>query len=285
MNSIKARLLYNVKDYVKDCDDFTFCVDYHGNPILLLEKKVNGKFKHEVFHFTSDNSVININFPEVKDFFSYVQPIEDKWLFVCGSDEIYENNASVYDSDGKLLYTFKIGNGIQDVQTTIDSKIWVSYYEQSDGDELNCFDIYGNLTFDFVEFVQENNRIIPFITDCYALNVTSKNINVYYYTEFPLVSIYESGEYKLYEELGIRGSNGFAINDNFVLFNHDYEKKPEVSLYSLSNKEIKKFQTIDENGKILEYDHSKGREDILYLVKDSEIFIIDLSELEINNNK
>lgn len=111
------------------------------------------------------------------------------------------------------------------------------------------------MDFDFVDFVLDNNRELPFITDCYAMNVTSHYTSVYYYDEFPLA---------------------FAINDSEVLFANDYDRKPEVYLFSLLDRKLKKYTIQDKMGNIINYDYAIGRGDKLYLVKETNMYVVDL---------
>ncbi|GGB42969.1 hypothetical protein [Fictibacillus barbaricus] len=277
MHTITANHILDVKEKLKDYDDFTFSIDFNGNPILLIEKKIDNYYRHEVLHYLRGGPIY-FQVPEVSDWYSFAQPIDDNWLLVNARNDFYTNNATIYDRSGNVIRSFALGDAVQDIQTTSNSKIWVSYFDQSDGGELNCFDRNGSLNFDFVDFVIDNNRELPFITDCYAMNVTSHYTSVYYYYEFPLVRLKENGEYEIYHDIPIKGSHAFAINDSEVLFANDYDRKPEVYLFSLLDRKLKKYTIQDKMGNIINYEYAIGRGNKLFLVKNTNMYVVDITE-------
>jgi hypothetical protein len=276
MKSIRADHFINVANIIEAVDSFRLSVDYDGNLIFLTEREVEGKYIHEIFQLVNGETT-KITIPAVANSFDYAQPFNKNWLLVSArmdDDEDYINNATLYDVEGNVLNTFSFDDAISDVQTTKNSEIWVSYFDENMGSGLNCFNNEGVRTFSYTDFVFQN-RDVPFIDDCYALNVSQDHINLYYYTDFPLV-ILKKDEYELYPNLSIEGSHAFAITHDFALFSHDYDDKAEVYLYSLLNRKKEKFLTTDQEGKSLKYDYAVGRGSKLFLVKDKDIYLIDL---------
>ena len=52
----------------------------------------------------------------------------------------------------------------------------------------SCFDSTGQLIFDsYDQYVEKYN--IPYIDECYAMNVIDGDVWLYYYSEFPLVQM------------------------------------------------------------------------------------------------
>jgi hypothetical protein len=75
------------------------------------------------------------NLSEVELAFPSVQPLPNDEILVVGPRCHYRNgdpekNAVVFDADGKILRRFVLGDGIQNVQTTTDGLIWVSYFDE-----------------------------------------------------------------------------------------------------------------------------------------------------------
>jgi hypothetical protein len=65
--------------------------------------------------------------------FPVVQPLPDGEVLVVGlrSGGVHDvDNAAVYDRDGSVAREFRLGDGIEDVQTTRDGAIWVSYFDE-----------------------------------------------------------------------------------------------------------------------------------------------------------
>ncbi len=179
------------------------------------------------------------------------------------------------------METFSFGDAIEDVQTTKNSDIWVSYFDENMDYGLRCFDTQGLQTFNYIDFVKQSNNEVPFIADCYALNVTSnETVFIYYYSKFPLVKIEKDKDtYEIFKNIPIRGSHAFAIKNDFALFSHDYGRKGEVYLYSLQNRSKNLFYTLDQEGKSLNYDYAKGRDNKLFLTKDKDIYLVDIENI------
>ncbi|MGG1679325.1 hypothetical protein ACIFOT_26920, partial [Neobacillus sp. NRS-1170] len=73
-------------------------------------------------------------------------------------------------------------------------------------------------------------------------------------------------------------SHAFALLNDFVLFSHGYDHKAAVCLYSSRDKKRKTFQTVTQNGEELIYDYAVGRGSKLFLVKDNDVYIINMED-------
>ena len=279
MNNIKARHYINVEHIAGAQNEYRISVDFDGKLILLTKKKVQGRYLHTVVQLV--NGKINkIKLPSVSKAFDYAQPLEGNWLLVSArtdEEDGYLRNATLFDVIGNVLKKFEFDNAIQDVQTTKDSDIWVSYFDENMDSGLRCYDKEGVQTFDYADFVMQTGRRLPFIDDCYALNVTSESTNIYYYSDFPLVTLNKTG-YKIFSNIPIRGSHAFAILNDLVLFSHGYDHRALVYLYSLREKKRKTFQPVTQNGEELKYEYAVGRGSKLFLVKDNDVFIINMED-------
>ncbi|MBT2738493.1 hypothetical protein [Bacillus sp. ISL-7] len=279
MNDIKASHYINVRHIAGAQDNYRISVDFNGNLILLTEKKVQGRYLHKVFH--CENGKINkVKLPSVSEAFDFAQPLKENWLLVSArtdEEEGYLRNGTLFDVHGNVLKKFEFDDAIQDVQTTKDSDIWVSYFDENMDSGLRCYDKEGVKTFDYTDFVRQTGRKVPFIDDCYALNVTSEGTNIYYYCDFPLVILNKMG-YKIFRNLPIKGSHAFAILNDLVLFSHGYDHRAVVCLNSLRDKKRKTFHTVNQNGEELKYDYAIGRGSKLFLVKDNDVYIINMED-------
>ncbi|MBT2699178.1 hypothetical protein J7E79_17480 [Bacillus sp. ISL-40] len=195
MSNIVANYFINVENIAGAQDEYRIGVDFDGNLILLTEKKVQGRYLHEVFHVIS-GKINKIQLPSVTEAFDFAQPVEENWLLVSARtdrEDGYLRNATLFDVQGNVLKKFEFDDAIQDVQTTKESEIWVSYFDENMDSGLRCYDKEGVLIFDYADFVIQTGRKIPFIADCYALNVTSEDTIIYYYSDFPLVTLNKGG--------------------------------------------------------------------------------------------
>ena len=131
--------------------------------------------------------------------------------------------ADVYDAVGRPLRALDLGDASQDVQTTPSGKIWVSYFDEGvyggglgSQHGIVCFNSSGNLLFKYFDFAEENE--LPFIDDCYAMNVVSEDeVWLSYYSAFPLVSIRRFQLQRAWRDFGCM-DRAFALFEGAVIF-------------------------------------------------------------------
>ena len=148
----------------------------------------------------------------------HLQPLPEGWLLAdrrggCGN---------VHDASGRFPRSIDLGDAIEDLQTTPNGKIWASYFDEGVfGGGIGkqgavCFDANGNLEFKYNEFAEEKG--LPFISDCYAMNVdASGDVWLNYYTDFPLVRLHECTLARVWADFGVLG-NAFAVRDTAVIY-------------------------------------------------------------------
>ena len=138
--------------------------------------------------------------PAVQQAYPTAHPLPDEEILVVGSRCHFRNgtpetNATVFDRAGNLVRQFVLGDGIQDVQTTTDGLIWVSYFDEGvfgnfgwtkpiGAPGIVCFDTSGRKVWDF-----EPPHSFNAMADCYAMNVADDAAWACYYTDFPIVRI------------------------------------------------------------------------------------------------
>ncbi len=129
---------------------------------------------------------------------------------------------NVYDEAGLFLRSIDLGDASEDIQTTPDDRIWVSYFDEGVfGGGIGrqgavCFDSIGNPIFQYRDFAEQNG--LPFVSDCYALNVTaSGDVWLNYYTDFPLVQLRGFALEHCWSDFGVTG-NGFAVREDAVIY-------------------------------------------------------------------
>lgn len=131
--------------------------------------------------------------------FPKIQPLPDGEILLVGTraerrpDGSHDLNASVLGPDGMRRREFLLGDGIEDVQTTADGRIWVSYFDEG---------VFGNfgwgepggpapigapglvrwLSDGTVDWSYEAPPGLEEIADCYALNVAGDAVWACYYT-------------------------------------------------------------------------------------------------------
>lgn len=257
---LQVEKVLNFAEIAADWALIEVSTDWDGKPLLLFEEG------RPPFPFSSDEERIRwyqtipkahhlirfdgarwatIVFPNdvgVKST-SFVQRLGDYWLLVEGRGGI----GRVCNQDGIHLTTFNFGDAIQDVQTTADGRIWVSYFDEGifgngiGANGLVCFDAQGNDIYRFAEFAETAK--LPHIDDCYALNVSESETWLSYYSDFPLVCLSDFKLQSLREGLG--SFSAFAIRGNKFLALPAYQSESLVEI-DLSDLDKQQLDPVDD---------------------------------------
>lgn len=292
VNQIQVTYKFNIDQIAGKHDTHNICIDYDGNLILLATTKIGQNYYYKIFHVT-EWGIHTIIIPPSQESFYYVQPLGNNWLLVnARTDNEESHNAFVYDENQNMLSSFHMGDGIEDVQTTKNGEIWASYFDEGvfgnsiGASGLLCFDKNGAVIFDFTKFAQTpNNNDIPFIEDCYALNVFSnETVYLYYYSDFPLLALHNRTNYELlnddlFRKYPIEGSKAFSVWKDFILFGHGYNHESELHLYSIKNKTLQSFIPVNKENAIINYDYAIGRKQRLFLIYNNSVYHLNIKDM------
>jgi hypothetical protein len=249
------------------------------------KKRADSPNRFRIHHMVSDEVWETLDLPETVENFHQVQPLgENGWLLVRGrADDEQDRNAQVYDGFGRHVRSFHAGDGIQDVQTTEDGRLWVSYFDEGVfGDTtlgqsgLVCLDDHGRCVFDFPTLVGDD---VPSIADCYAMNVGSdREVWLCYYTDFPLVRLLDGKPEGIWLKQPVSGSPGFAVSGELILFAGGYNRKNELFLVQLRNMRCKTIMPVDALGETVKKFAAHGRRDRLFLQRKDALYVISASD-------
>jgi hypothetical protein len=122
---------------------------------------------------------------------SFVQPLpEGRILLVAARSRAGAANAEVWTADGDLRHRAPLGDAIEEVLTTPAGAVWVGYFDEAmggtgpQGHGLARF--HPDLT---VDWLYPRDAGLPFIVDCYALNVAGETAYLFPYTDFHVLSV------------------------------------------------------------------------------------------------
>jgi hypothetical protein len=221
-----------------------------------------------------------LTFEESRGLFtSHVQRFIDGWLL----GEAVRGRAVVYDRDGRAEKTLDLGDASEDIQTTPGGKIWVSYFDEGvygsgvgSQQGLVCFDSAGNPIFKYFDFAEQND--LPFIDDCYAMNVVSDDeVWLSYYSSFPLVSMRGFKLHRVWKDFGcIDGA--FGLHSDSVIFPKCYTRnkgaKQQLLRRTLADSpETEPIEPIDESGATIDgHFRVSARGSHLYLSTDLALY-------------
>ena len=269
MTSLCFRRCFDFPEIPNDWKLVRLTLDWAGRPLLLF---VEGKPPQPDFHTNTDawsrwyrtppkahhlvyweaGKPHSVAFDRSQGLSTFhVQPFEGGWLL----GERRGGRATLYDVHGAVRSTLDLGDASEDLQTTPDGRIWISYFDEGvfgggiGRQSLVCFDATGAPLFKYADFAEQN--ALPMICDCYAMNVDETGaVWLNYYTDFPLVQLREFQVERVWVECGVLG-NAFAVRGNEVV--HMQGKRlATTSLVSSSQPEPTPVSAQDENGNILE---------------------------------
>lgn len=296
--NIVARHLVDFETVIGDRNLITVTVGPQLNPIILslgklpdyrrenssgvsFAKKKSDTPNDYRIHYCEGEDWFSVNLTPRPENFHFVQPIGDQeWLLVRGrSSGGKDRNAHVFGAYGKHVRAFPAGDGIEDVQVTKDSKIWISYFDEGVyGDvELSqsglvCLDQEGKQVFDFQSVCSEAGSI----DDCYALNVCSNHDTwLCYYTDFPVVRLTDHKLAGIWQNIPVSGSHAFAVSNENVLFAGSYKNRKDLFNVHLATKRLKKLKPVTENGKVIKDFNAFGRSHSLFLSTEKSLFVVD----------
>ena len=231
-------------------------------------------------HYLGGEDWLRIDLQETNENFCAIQPLgRDHWLLVRGrADGETDQNATVFDMEGRPQSSFHAGDGIEDVQTSDKDDIWISYFDEGVFGDLSlgkaglvCLDRHGNILFQYND---------PSMADCYALNVCSaKETWLYYYTDFPLVRLVDHQPAGIWRNLPVHGSHSFAVGHDRVLFCGSYDKRDHLFLLSLGAMSVVEIEVLDRLGEPLKGFRGIGRRSVLHLGTAEELYRLDLNDL------
>lgn len=259
----------------------------YRNPDGTSPKSLVNKPNNFRVHHLIETDWVVCDLQETRQNLRHAQPLpRNEWIVVrARSAGNTDGNGHIYSSQGDLLRTLALGDGIEDIQAAADGQLWVSYFDEGIfGDTtfghtgVACFGTDDRLLFDF------NRLTRGMIADCYAFNVVSNDeVWLCPYTDFPIVKLKDGKISSTWDNNPVHGSHAFAVWKDRVLFSGGYREREKlfvVSLYRLDGQELLKEEchAVDENGVEIKFKSAFGRGSRLYLETDHSLYFVELQE-------
>jgi hypothetical protein len=236
---------------------------------------------------------ISGNHPE----FHMVQPLPGNRLILVGgrcrrgSAADIDRNARIFDYNGCFTgVEFTLGDGIEDVQTTEDGHLWVSYFDEGvlggrgwgrrpvGESGLNRFTSAGERDYQYTP-----PPGLGGIVDCYALNIARNRTWFYYYPEFRLVRLNRT-QAASWWHCPTHGGGAFAVEGDLVLMRGGYDEPSVCRLLRLRRDStmdrLRLFEFTGVDGEVMDKANTRvaGRGKYLYLVQGTRVYRICPSE-------
>jgi hypothetical protein len=287
---------FDFSQFPHDWSVFNASVDWEGNPLLLVQEGkprypgndtsidtqaewLNTPPKANHLIYWEGNSRQTLTFDKsARPFAFHVQRFGDGWLL----------DGDICDRTGRVLKRIEFGGGSNDVQTTSDGHIWVSYGDEAvfghgiGQNGVVCFNSQGQPIFKYLEFAERNQ--LPFIDDCYAMNVVSEEEAwLCYYGDFPLVSIKNFQLYRCWKDFGCI-DRAFALRGETIIFPKCYTQlsgKSQLLVRTLSGSgQAELVDLVDEDGTNIEgHFTSVSRGAHFYLTTETALYKLPIETL------
>ncbi len=240
--------------------------------------------RFRIYHHTPWDTV-TVTTLETPENIHEIQPIGNDRLLAVRSRarDASDKNAHIYRVEGQHVRSFHAGDGIEDVQTTSNGQIWVSYFDEGvfggsgpGQDGVVCFRSAGEPLVRFNQLPGPSRSI----ADCYAMNVVSdREVWLYYYTDFPLVRLREGRFDREWTGIPVTGSGAFAVDEDRALFAGSYDQPSKLFSVSLHSMQAEELQPVDRDGQLIDFRRAFGRGSTLYLSTEDELYTLDLADL------
>ncbi len=161
-----------------------------GTALAVWRFREGANRKQVTWHVPGRRRVIGAIDIETDLRVSFVQPLtEGRLLLASGRARTGEANAEVWTGNGDLQHRGHLGDAIEDLLTTPSGKVWTSYFDEAmggsgpEGHGLARFN--SDLTVDWLYPLDSG---LPYISDCYSLNVHGETAYFCPYTHFHVLS-------------------------------------------------------------------------------------------------
>lgn len=305
MRELETKHLLNLREILQGRNLITVSVGFCGTPVILSLDKTpdyrypNGHVKlrsdsiknYRIYYFLGE-VLKHVDLPPTRDNYHDIQPMgSDRWLVVRARANSHDKNAHIYSSYGELIHSFRVRDGVEDIQATETGQIWIT----SDcgwGTELVCLDETGNFIFKYSSESSSTHSSLSTLF-CYRMNVASERDiwtycdTAYYPGEFCLIHISNFEIRREYFPFPLRYSRAFAVNKeyhalfdgdygDYALFTGDYYKPDSLFLVSLDTKEFQELIPVEQSGKQMKSFRAFGRGARLLLYTDDTLSIVRL---------
>lgn len=179
MTKLLLRKRFDLAEVSSDWKLVRFAIDWDGRPLLLF---VGGKPPQPDFDMHAAQGASpgalgscklhTVSFDQSQGLSTFhMQRYEEGWLL----GERRNGKATLHDARGGMHRTLDLGGASEDLQTTTDGRIWVSYFDEGvfgngiGRQGLVCFDHEGTPLFRYADYAEQHD--LPMIADCYAMNV------------------------------------------------------------------------------------------------------------------
>ncbi|MDN4607679.1 hypothetical protein [Sporosarcina highlanderae] len=256
-------------------------------PATVTEKS----YSYHVEHLQNGKTTV-IHLLEETWNYHYIQPIdEEHFMLVCARSYYHdaqniEENARVYDKNGRFIRSFCLGDGIEHVYVTRNQEIWTGYFDEG---------VYGNYGWEKpvgssglvgwdaagrkIDSLEEDRTCSIF--ECLALNGDVSGAIWFFFSIESKIGVREQMRTIYYSPEGM-GFRSFAIAGDTVVA---YEDRWSRSLLELQRegdeyKIVHEIALVKPDGMSLEAQLVNNRENMLLFLDGDELYLYEVKSKE-----
>lgn len=252
-------------------------------PATVTEKR----YRYQVIHLKDGQKKV-IDLPKETWNYRYIQPIDDgKFLLVCARSYYHdaqniEENARVYDENGRFIRSFCLGDGIEHVYVTKNQEIWTGYFDEG------VFGNYGwkvpigrsglvgwDASGSKIDSLEEDKEY--FIFECLALNGVADGGIWFFFSIDSKIGVRKEGLTSYYSPEDIYFQT-FAVNGETIVAHRGRGERILFELQREGNeyKTTRKIELMKPNGKPIEPQLVNNRENKLLFLDGDELYIYEV---------
>ena len=203
--------------------------------------------------------------------------------------ENIEENARVYDENGRLIRSFCLGDGIQHVYVTKNQEIWTGYFDEGvfgnygwkepvGRSGLVGWDVSGRK----IDSLEEDREYSIF--ECLALNGDADGRIWFFFSIDSKIGVRKEGRTVYYSPEGI-GFQSFAVNgDTIVAYEDSWGRRLLFELHREGDefKVAHKIELIKQDGTTVEPQLVSNRESMLLFLDGNELYMYEVKSYATN---
>lgn len=289
----------NLHEELKQSSPRSIAIGHHNDVFVLLAEElpplIDGSFPATVteksysYHvvYLKDGKKTVIHLPEETWNYHYIQPIdEEHFMLVCARSYYHdaqniEENARVYDKNGRFIRSFCLGDGIEHVYVTRNQEIWTGYFDEG---------VFGNYGWEQpvgssglvgwdaagrkIDSLEEDREYSIF--ECLALNGDTIGAIWFFFSIESKIGMRKAGRTVYFSPN--KGFQSFAMAGDIVVA---YEGRWGRSLFELQRegdeyKVVHEIVLIKPDGTPVEANLVNNRESRLLFLDDDELYLYEI---------
>ncbi|MEG0472917.1 MAG: hypothetical protein RR588_11330 [Solibacillus sp.] len=299
IHKIPVNPIANLHEELKHMTPRSIAIGHENDVFVLIVEEqiplINGCFpatvteksyRYQVIHLKDGHKKV-LDLPKETWNYHDIQPIGDgHFLLVCARSYYHdaqniEENARIYDENGRFIRSFCLGDGIKHVYVTKNQEIWTGYFDEGvfgnygweepiGSSGLVGWDAYGGKK----DSLEEDKEY--FIDECLALNGIANGEIWFFFSIDSKIGVRKEGLTLYYSPEDIY-FQAFAVNGEMIVA---HRVRGERTLFELQRegneyKIVRKIELIKPDGKPVEPQLVNNRESKLLFLDGDELYMYE----------